>query len=453
MYEKIDFIGATQDVFDSVIKRERTKYSDLYTAVLSWLSANAANVFVTGVTAAETYDAKKIDPEAIIMAAQPIVVFCEDPYEEGLALLKTLIKQPKFQAFVREMYLNPHIPEREYVLVIPMRHLCRLKAIGVYRDISLKTLVRPITISGLSLMNPEVILMEIYRRIYFDDSDTDLVKLEKRLFDRLVGEYHSGKLGGADLDLPPNSPLFTKLRTIVADAFGAPVQAKEAVKGGVERDRHADGRHAIVVGKQVFEPDENLTFFQLVSDLSDADIQARLEAAVEEWLDLPPLKPHRANLKTDIARYYLAIPSDTRMRRFRLFVSASASTGKGGNQPRKVPIVDVFNAANYDIIAPHPYTYLRFIMVDIWSIMLIRNLGEITEDGAARQIERLIGLAKRAHAALPGPFPPTDRSPSSMASFFGNFVDEAVALRRERKNMRPGYDSIVYAELLTTGSA
>lgn len=432
MYDNIDYLAVTKAVFERVVKRERMKYSPLYRILLEALSAAAEDptnaAFIADALAAEAYDARKIDLESIVEVARPLVVYTAEPYDFGSNLMRN--NRASFGKFIMEMTLYPAIPELEYYLQVPGRKLCILRRLGEYRDLPLTKLIRPISvpIGGMPvpLISPELILIDIYRRIFFSPPAStlpeqlggiDFVRLERRLFDRLIGEYHSGKLGG-DESLTTNSPAIISLRRAIMEAFN--VGAKDTVD-------------AIVIGQQALTPDSSLGFLQLVSLLPDHVIRQRLEGAVEAWIGD---RKHKINFET--MRYYLSIPSDTRLRRFRLFLTVPGDSKKG-----RIAVVDIFNAANYDVLALHSYTYLRFILVDIWTIVLIRNLGEITEDVAERQLARLITLAKAARSSIK----PLDTL--TPADFFGLHIDEGVAARREKKNIRKDHDSIVYGALLS----
>lgn len=432
MYEKIDYLATTRMVFDRVVKRNRVKYLALYKAVLDALGA-APDAFITDALAAEAYNARKIELSKIVEDGRPIIVYTSEPYDFGVELIRK--NYVAFGRFVGEMTLYPQIPEVEYILQVPGRRLCILRALGEYRNLPLTKLIRPISVplsvegtglSGanvtLSLISPELILLDIYKRIYFvgfDDDESaaaaETVRLEQRLFDRLLGEYHSGKLGGRETPLGTSSPEIVKLRKRIIEALGA---------------------DQMLVGQQALQPDGDLSFLQLVSQLPDHVIKARLEELTSAWLAEHATK--YKGLSSDVMRYYLSIPSDTRLRRFRVFIVVP---GQGGAHSR-IAVADVFNAANYDVIARHPYSYLRFIMVDIWTIVLIRNLGEITPEVAERQLARLIALAKKAHGAI------TPLDQLKPADFFGLYIEEGVAARRERKNVRKDHDSIVYGALL-----
>jgi len=133
-----------------------------------------------------------------------------------------------------------------------------------------------------------------------------------------------------------------------------------------------------------------------------------------------------------VNRYYLSLPVDTRLRRFRVFLSQ--------NDNKRINVLDVFNAGNYDLIhKAHQFTLFRFCLVDIWTVRLINALGEINHATAKNQIDKLMGFMQRTRAKVT----PLDQ-PNS-ADFMGTYVDEVIALRREKRFARKNANQAVYA--------
>jgi hypothetical protein len=83
---------------------------------------------------------------------------------------------------------------------------------------------------------------------------------------------------------------------------------------------------------------------------------------------------------------YPKLPGDSRLRKYTYYLVES--------QDKKFPIIDLFNIDKYDPIPQklglvHPLVELRIILVDIWTIKLIREIKQIDERFANNRIADL----------------------------------------------------------------
>jgi ribosomal 50S subunit-associated protein YjgA (DUF615 family) len=111
-----------------------------------------------------------------------------------------------------------------------------------------------------------------------------------------------------------------------------------------------------------------------------------------------------------------------------------------------VPIIDVFNSGQYEIIPHEKYkaTYfvsLRFLLVDVWTLIFIKNIGKINEFYANKQIQEKMRKIKKIYEKIEKlnkidlfPLPIGD-------NYFGIFVDERIERKKMEKQHRfiPSY--------------
>jgi hypothetical protein len=390
MYDELDFIALTKGVADGVIAYERAKYKPFYKLIVDFIKRE--QVFLAGNYACRAFDARTIDLDGIVLDAAPFLLFSADAYETGKALIREIENTPHL-GNINTVHLYPSIADYEYQLNMSGRRLATIKMIGEHRGVPLGKLIRPPQIDGVSLISADIMIIDIYRRIFSKSDDNNnsehLMQLEKRLFDRF---YTDSKK---------------------SDFIPKPVVGLAETKALTLRRRALElfPEH-LVVGPQAFESTPDMDELQIVVSDLDSEIASKL-----------------SSLGCLVNRYFISLPIDSRLRRFRVVLEGATRT----------TIIDVFNAGSYDLLhRTHPFTLYRFCLVDIWTLRLIAALGEINQSTAERQIERIV---KRIHSTR-NRITPLDNV--GVEDFFGTFVDETIALRRERKYAKRDTSQIVY---------
>lgn len=406
MYRTTNFIDRTKDICDQVIAIERDRYRPYYQLIIDHLREHAGPnpPILGGKIACDVYINNKYDIDRITRDAKPIIVHSDQPF----AFAKQLID--KLFAATKNIYLLvlPVFSDEEYeVMISGFRKLCVVRNLGTYRDTQLSTLMRPKKIAGLHLINPELLLVGIYRQFFYDlaDEDEDAIKesfaREAALFSHFVADVKRGKL-----DVRPATRVTRGSDDSIVD---------------LRRQLIAALKDHLIIGKQGIKPTSGLDQLQFITELDDKDIFERLKQ----------VSPPTGTL--DIARYSLSLPIDSRLRRFRIFVAS------GGSARQRV--ADIYTAGQYDLYTLHPFLFLRFIFVDLWTINLIHAIGDLDAHTAQREIDRLIDEAIAVHESLVASTIPT----ADFSSFRGQYVDEMVARQRAKKFARRNNDDMYYA--------
>lgn len=404
-----------------VIETERQRFKQYYSLCLEFLviqNNKQSQVFLAGELAGQVFNARAVDHDAIVRDAKPLRIFSADAYATALDLLKFLLaKVSPNVPYRQDLIIYPIIAEVEYAIQIPTRRLVIVRNMGSYRDKKLGDLIRPPVIAGLALMSPEILLIDLYRRIFAADPDDRpaLEQLEQALFGQFSSDAKRGELLGGGDDAYEDVHVDLEV-TGAADKADPVIELRKLILAEF-------GDAAMIVGQQALLPEPHLNFLQLCTGLDDAVIRDKLQATTERWS-----KRHTIVIQ----RYHLPLPNDTNLKRFRLFIQDS----------KRVQVVDVFTLGQYDLYCQHAYVYLRFVLVDIWTIMLIHECGDIDDAGADRQIGRLMALCREARRHIT---PLAD-----IKSFYGSYIDEGVLARRNRVGQKNGRAEIVYGALLSS---
>jgi len=397
MYDGFDFEKVTEKFAHEIILLDRRRYYAVYKLIVDFLRA-ASEVYVGSDVAYDAFGARTLKYEQVANEGSMLILYSRDPFKTAENMIRDLVKSPELPAALKPTMLVACINEDyEYNLSTEGRRLCVFKFLGDYRGIPLVKLITPARIEGVSIMSADVLLIDLYRRLFVADEDrSKLIKLEARLFDRFLhdagGDEYVKKIKGTE------EINIVALRKKLLSLF--PVH--------------------VIVGPQAFAPTSDMSGMEIVVDKLDGEIVSILEANADGC---------------KVNRYLLSLPVDSHLRRFRVVAEV------GG---RRQNVIDVFNAGNYDLIhRSHPFVLFRFALVDIWTMRLICGLGEMDKSVAEKQIDRLVWFMKEARkkhgVAMTEPV---------SEDFIGTYVDEGVASRRDKKHARRNNAQFIYGALI-----
>jgi len=442
MYRNVDFVERSKKLADEIIAIERERYRPYYESILKFIRTDKRfRIIVGGEIAINGFIDNVIDINEIVGHPYHFVLYTDKPTELTTELVMHIYNTIPADTVYRSLLIStPVFVGSEYLIRLTNRALCSIQIIGEYRNKSLIDIVRPVKIGGLELLPPEVILIDIYRRIMSADKVEDqdeLIATEVKLFTRFSRDILRGKIGGGALEVDQINngfPVIVALRKALLDKFMAYGRSMIVGKQAIDETKSNDLqglqictslteeeiREAIqssmdTVGERD-SPESNIEFTKLITELSDSNITIK------------PV-PHL---------YTLSMPIDHRLRRYRLTVEL-----KKGDKLKRLNLLDIFTAGQYDIIARHPYTLLRFIFVDLWTLNLIGMIGEVAESTLSREIDQLLQLAIRAHALVK----PLDEDYKKM--YFGSYFDDMLAKHLAKSFSKRDYGQVIYPHVIT----
>ena len=275
------------------------------------------------------------------------------------------------------------------------------------------------------VMSPEMMLIDIYRQLSSPASAGDwesLLEREAKLFQILTSrkkEIVGGKLSKrlrADLENRILKYLSTSEHILI-------------------------GEHACkaLVGSEVTSPVIEI----LAQDLNLDE----LKNVIHEVVPDPVIKYDRD----------LQIIEDFRLMR---------TTVKVGSQDDSVEVMYIYNSPDYDLIpynmvetkkgfylrVGNPFVVMRFLLINIWIVRWLRELGRIDKSFATRRVDHQIGLVLRIRKALGiGKIETTSAKPGlrifQRHDYLGCFMSDQLALKLtalESDHRYPDYVPLAY---------
>lgn len=237
----------------------------------------------------------------------------------------------------------------------------------------MRDIIRPLNIKNLLYVPPDFHLLQLYRNLYMPGSWEDSIKDEFKLYKWLKTEYGKNQkkfVGSAD------DGNFRKIKQELK---------KQLLEYLSER------KDVILIGAVAYN-------ILAESEIGDSNIEIlgtdSIASEMTDWIT------SKTQLTTSSKKSNVMLISDFRLHRTTIFVA---------NQTNKVPILYVYNSLEYDIVPynksshplyngqiGNPFVLLRYILIDIWIIKVIRAHGGIDEEFAKNKIldsyERLFNI-------------------------------------------------------------
>lgn len=293
------------------------------------------------------------------------VLYSENPLSDGFNISNVCADICEATLMRTEIY------GKEFCIRIQDRPIVTLTYIGKH----MRDIIRPLEIKGLLYVPPDFHLLQLYRDLYIPQSWEDPLKDELKLYKWLKLEYGKNRkkfIGGAD------DSDFRKIKQELKE---------QMLKFLSER------QDIILIGACAYN-----IMVDAKDDLRDLNIEILgTESIASEMVDW--IK-NKVKLGVNLKKSDVMLISDFRLNRTTIFIS---------NQTDKIPILYVYNSLEYDIVpfnkASHsmytgqignPFVIMRYILIDIWIIKVIRAHGGIDEEYAKRKIldsyERLFNI-------------------------------------------------------------
>lgn len=301
------------------------------------------------------------------------ILYSENALHDSFALSNSLVQ------VTDAISMQTNIRGQEFTIQIQGRSLVQI--------INLKPNMRQIIVPakiGENLYIPaDYHLLDIYRRLYLPITDTweDAFKYEKRLYNILKREFGEnphkfigGKKRDPDIDI---DKLRSELKNQIIKYFSG-------------------RKDLVLIGTTAYEiltegvVSSSLQVQQIIDKNMTVDIIADSTLAPEmvEWIK------HRTKLATTLKTSSVMLLSDFRLSRTTIYIHYQSS---------KIPVLFIYHSSEYDMVPfnrpnagifkggqlGNPFVLLRFILVDIWLVKVIRAFGGIDADFAYNKISDL----------------------------------------------------------------
>lgn len=298
----------------------------------------------------------------------------------------------------RWLILRTVVAHEEINIFYDGRPMVIFKAINRYKTLDVFKLLLPaksntgfFTKSQLLLLPPELELMDVYHKLYSPDKAEDwenLIRMEFHLYEKFAQRKKEIIGGKEDCS-----------RTIVTNI--------ENIKKLIVLD-FLKNQPAVLIGDWAVKLMEFGDTGKVFSDTYEK-VQIIVDSHIEEFNEvlenfLKTLTPYKATFREE----KLHIISDSRLKKYTFYINGSCSMS---GQKFEKPFLDVFNSGTYELVpyrisgefssskefptdvkVASAHVLLRFLLIDIWILRVIKNLGLLTPAILETKITKLFQI-------------------------------------------------------------
>ena len=335
-----------QNVINKALE-DRHRFDKIYGIIEKYISSN--KLIVGG-----TISIKMVTNTPKDQFDYQYLVYTEDPLKHGFEISNLCAERCNATVMRTEIY------GKEFTIRIQDRPLVTLIYIGKF----MREIIRPLSINDIHYVPPDFHLLQLYRNLYMPlDVWEESLHDEMRLYRWLKSEY--GKNQKKFIGSSEDKTDFRKIR----------VELKSQLLKYL-----SDRKDIILIGACAYDILTNVESDSNVEILGTEAIANEMT----EWIR------KRVQLNTTSKKSDIMLISDFRLNRTTIFVS---------NQTNKIPIMYIYNSLEYDLVPynksthsiysgqiGNPFVILRYILIDIWIIKVIRAHGGIDEEFAKGKI-------------------------------------------------------------------
>lgn len=290
------------------------------------------------------------------------ISFVVNVYSDNPLLHANNLSNAIFEQCTRYIFLKTLIPYKEFELYVLARVTAKFYSYPSINDrrsgnsmVNISRVLKRFDNIKINLFDPEIQLINIYHKLYrpFPDDWHEYLHLEKVLFEAFRWRYETRK-GGSKDSKESKSQVGKRLRGVIYDHLN---------------DSFAE---SILVGawalKSLLDVDPEFEKIQLLVEPYDTDTWATRFTNVLG-----------TKVSYDIAD--ATILDDYWLKR---------CTFKVIHNGEKIPIIDIFNSLDYEIIpwvtspnghrVGNPYVLSRFLLIDRWVLSLLSAMNVVPHD-------------------------------------------------------------------------
>lgn len=392
--ESTDFNSVILSKADKLIKKDRMRFEDVYRITEEYCKNN--KIIVSDVNALLGNKSNK---------EFSYKLHCEYPYKHAVHLSNQL--HSNVGEWVKMKTVVGH---QEFLIEYDMRPIISIYGLDIQKNVDLHDIILPVKINDILYMSPEIEIIDVYHKLYSPESVEDwenLVQTEEKLFVTLKQRIKDGIFGGSQKEnkrSPEEKTDIQYLKYLVLSGF-----CSEYVKDYVVIGHWAS--HVIDASKE--EDYKMKSSVEKLQVITTTDIEKSIE-------DVTNFLSKYTNAKISSRKQDLHIPKDFRTKRYTIYIGIK---GKKGEIVDKA-FMDIFDCGTFELIpyvpislktkygslikdvsqfnrrgyrnrkgrrggddskefiikVGNPFVLLRFLVIDLWIIRMIHEMGHLTND-------------------------------------------------------------------------
>jgi hypothetical protein len=353
-------------------------------------------------------------------------LYCDDTFKNAKGLADALAEVTSPHVSPRTVALQTDIRHKEFTLRVNTRNLFKIYSMDRYRGIKLVELMGAASRTSyfakipIGCLSEEMQLIEIYRTLYSPKKISmwvDELSAEDTIYNLIkdsLGEKSTKEIsGGADkINRSRVEELLT--RKLIAGTNNVII-----------------GDHALIALGLI----KSASRLQFITEDSIDNIAKAAEVVLANELRKVKIN----NVKVTFVRYPLNIPSDFQITKYTLYIN----TGRD-----QIAIADIFNSSQFEMIPywifpgeyekvkiGNPWVLLRFLLIDIWVLKLILNIGTDNPDFIKKRIKNIIDHADAVRTLARRNVTESPEKVFQLTNYVGVFFDEVVARKKMIKEI------------------
>lgn len=355
---------------DFHISTERSKFVPLFEEVISY--SKKKDVMISS---ADSLIANDI----IFDKSEGVSLYTTHPYKIANDLSNILHK--KFGKWVK---MNTIISNEHLTIFYDSRKIVSIFIITSPGDNPKKILV-PVKIKDNIFLTPEIEIIDTYRFLYLPDKYDEWEKYiprEKRLMEEVMKRINIFKGGNekkCDKCKEKKIKDVNKLKILLLNSY------------------LADNESYVIIGHYALDivnmKEIDLSVVEKIQIISSNKIN-------EDIKNITTFISRYTDFKIRFKKQNLHIPKDFRTSRYTFYIQFPQI---GNNKSYEKPFMDIFDSANFELIpyiktnvgnrqflVGNIYVVLRFLMIDLWVIRIIKSLNMINEKIIDNKIKYII---------------------------------------------------------------
>lgn len=398
-----DYLVALETNAMKFIDGERKRLSPIYESIENYIKDNSLIISQPEFLYEDVFNLAKLNcitifGENIFRHATKLINKISATLEEYESKLPENQNPLSIDCSARWLTLRTVVAHEEINIFYDGRPLVVFKTLNRYKSLDIFKLLIPIhsntgffTKSQLLLIPPELELMEVYHKLYSPDQAEhweDLLKMEFNLYEKFA--HRKKEIIGGKEECSRN--IVTNIENVKKLLVLDFLRNQPAILIG---DWATKLMQMGIDGKPFKDT------FEKVQIIIDSPIEEFNELLENFLKTLTPYKPTFREEK-------LHIISDSRLKKYTFYMNGLCSVS---GQKFEKPFLDVFNSGTYELIPyrlssefgsskDYPddvkigsaFVLLRFLLLDIWILRVIKNLGLLTQAILETKINKLFQI-------------------------------------------------------------
>lgn len=389
LYKGRDLFDFYRDEIIKEIVSDRDRYSKYFTILEKYI--HDKNIVICGQAAYSL--TMNLD---LPYTEYKYELLCKDIFLHARAIATAFFEETRNNY----IYVHTNILNREITIVVDERELVSLIFIDQYKGVDLIDNINAQEYEGLfasdvkvKVAGPEIQMIDVLRKLYSPNmvKSWDESKIE---FNNLMSKYKESTKDDGDKINP--------VKVGKRDIHEMMILGEDEDNEVKEEDVSGSAELSVALKKDI----ESLRMIHIydniyISHQKSDDIAKKIKT-------------------TNYNENTLKLPHDFRLRRTTFY-----------DEARK-PLFYVFNCAQYDLINSSPYVRIRILLIEIWVLTLIRDMGELNKDFANKKIKEYYNEIMRLNdivlAASDDILFPLD--------YIGVYYEERIAKKQQMLSLR-----------------